>query len=261
MPPPAAQDAQDVEARLARLRFFTTSSFPCPYLPGQQERSQAVTPEARVDTATYAVLARLGFRRSGAHIYRPRCDACAACVPVRLPVARLVPDRSQRRALRRHAGLQVQATPLHFDAAHYALYVRYQASRHPGGSMDGAGSRASYLDFLLESDVDTCLVAFSDATDLRMVSVVDTLDDGLSAVYTFYDPDRPGASYGTYGILWLAEWARSLGLPYLYLGYWIRGSEKMAYKANFRPLQGRVEGVWRELSAAELGRRNETCAR
>ncbi|MDR1647979.1 MAG: arginyltransferase, partial [Zoogloeaceae bacterium] len=155
--------AQDAEARLARLRFFATTSFPCPYLPERQARSQAVAAETNVDAAVYGDLARLGFRRSGAHIYRPHCDACAACVPVRLPVARLAPDRSQRRALRRHADLQVLVSPLRFDAAHYALYARYQTSRHPGGGMDGANSRDAYLDFLLESRVDSCLVTCSDA--------------------------------------------------------------------------------------------------
>jgi len=135
---------------------------------------------------------------------------------------------------------------LTYDAAHYALYLRYQRARHPGGGMD-QDSREQYQHFLLHSNVDTDLYEFREEGELRIVSLVDRLADGLSSVYTFFEPDPPTASYGTYSILWQIELCRTLGLDYLYLGYWIRESPKMAYKATFRPIEGLVNGQWSEL--------------
>ena len=131
------------------------------------------------------------------------------------------------------------------------LYVRYQASRHPGGGMD-EDSRDQYAQFLLESQVDTRLMEFSENGQLRMVSIIDVLEDGISSVYTFFDPDVPGATFGTYNILWQARLCQQFALPYLYLGYWIRDSRKMAYKSNFRPIEGLIDGEWRELTADDL---------
>ena len=185
----------------------------------------------------------LGFRRSGAFTYRPHCDHCRACVPVRVPVARWRPNRTQRRVLRDHAGLAVTRRELAYDPEHYALYLRYQRHRHPGGGMD-QDSREQYQHFLLHSNVDTDLLEFRDAGVLRMVSLVDRLPDGLSSVYTFFEPARASASYGTYNILWQIERCRTLGIAHLYLGYWIAQSPKMAYKANFRPIEGLVDGRW-----------------
>ncbi|NTV09407.1 MAG: arginyltransferase, partial [Zoogloea sp.] len=134
---------------------------------------------------------------------------------------------------------------------HYALYLRYQAARHAGGGMD-QDSSDQYATFLLQSHVDSRLVEFREDGRLQMVSVIDCLPDGLSSVYTFYDPDTPGG-LGTYGILWQIEVCRGLGLPYVYLGYWIRDSRKMTYKSRFRPLQGRMDGQWRTLTDIDLG--------
>ena len=135
---------------------------------------------------------------------------------------------------------------LAYDAAHYALYLRYQRTRHPGGGMD-QDSREQYQHFLLHSNVDTDLYEFREGGELRIVSLVDRLADGLSSVYTFFDPEPPTASYGTYSILWQIELCRTLGLDYLYLGYWIQESPKMAYKATFRPIEGLVNGQWGQL--------------
>lgn len=225
------------------LQFYATAPYGCAYLPGRVARSQVATPAHLIDARTYGELIRIGFRRSGAFTYRPHCDACQECLPARLPVARFEPNRSQRRTQARHANLAAVERPLAFREEHYALYQRYQEARHAGGGMD-RDSRDQYAHFLLESQIDSRLVEFREDGCLRMVSIVDVIDDGLSSVYTFYDPDLAAGSLGTYAILWQIARCRELGLPHLYLGYWIRDSRKMAYKGNFRPLEVCRDGRW-----------------
>ncbi|HRH15411.1 MAG TPA: arginyltransferase [Azonexus sp.] len=228
------------------LQFYATSAYPCSYLPDCEARSQVATPTHLIDTEVYSALVRRGFRRSGAFTYRPHCDGCNACVPVRLPVSQLKHSRAQRRALKDHSGLIAREMPLVFIDEHYALYTRYQNARHAGGGMD-EDSHEQYAHFLLQSRVDTRLIEFSDGDALCMVSIIDILGDGLSSVYTFYDPDIASASFGTYNILWQAQQCDALGLPYLYLGYWIANSRKMAYKSRFRPIEGLIDGHWQPL--------------
>lgn len=229
------------------LRFYATAPYACSYLPDRQARSQVATPAQLIDSPLYSTLVRCGFRRSGLFTYRPHCDRCAACIPVRIPVDAFTPNRSQRRAWKRHRSLTPRELPLVFFSEHYALYQRYQAVRHPGGGMDEDDDE-QYTQFLLQSHVDTRLIEFSEAGQVCMVSVIDVLDDGLSSVYTFYEPDVPGSSFGAYNILWQIEQCRALGLPYLYLGYWIAESLKMAYKAQFRPIEGLIDGHWTRLA-------------
>lgn len=229
---------------LSTLQFYATAPYPCSYLGGRAARSQVATPSHLIDTRVYSELVRHGFRRSGAFTYRPYCDSCQACVPVRVPVAQFVPTRAQRRSWGRHQNLAARERPLAFDREHYELYLDYQRTRHAGGGMD-QDSREQYQHFLLHSNVETRLIEFREGPVLRAVSLVDCLSDGLSSVYTFFDPILPGASLGTYSILWQIAFCRQVGLRYLYLGYWIEASDKMAYKANFRPIEKFIGGTWR----------------
>lgn len=235
-----------------RLQFYITAAYPCSYLPGRLARSQVATPAHIVDTVLFSELVQLGFRRSGLHVYRPRCDSCRACVPVRIPVARFRPNRSQRRCARRNEDLLWSLRPLVFEEGHYRLYQRYQTSRHAGGGMDH-DDREQYRNFLLMSRVDSALLEYTLHGRVVMVSLVDRLLDGLSAVYAFYDPELGSRGLGVFNVLTLVGLAGRMGLPYVYLGYWIADSAKMAYKRNYRPLEAYLGGHWQTLPEEEHG--------
>lgn len=247
---------------LSALHFYLTAPYPCSYLPDLQARSQVATPALLINTQMYSELVQHGFRRSGTYTYRPHCDNCRACVPLRVLAKQFSTNRSQRRAWKQHANLEATLHPLQDNAEYYELYQRYQRARHKDGGMDNE-DHESYQNFLLQSHVDSLLVEFREPFDratstssgqtqdkqaaLRMVSVIDLLSDGLSSVYTFYEPDLPGARLGVYNVLWQIELCRKLDLDYVYLGYWIKDSRKMAYKTQYQPAQGLLDGTWRTL--------------
>lgn len=233
------------------LQFYLSHPHECGYLDDQLSISLFADPHWPMDTATYGRLVQVGFRRSGRMVYRPHCPDCSACEPVRIPISDFKPRRSQRRALSRNTDLEVTPTELRYDEEHYALYQRYLESRHAGGPMEESGPKG-YQNFLTVSCCDTRLVEFRDQGRLVMVAVVDYLPDGLSAVYLFYDPSEGQRSLGVYGVLWQIEEARRLGLPYVYLGYWIKACRKMAYKTEYQPLEHYLDKHWQRMPTQDL---------
>jgi arginine-tRNA-protein transferase len=201
-----------------------------------------------MNSPLYGMLAVHGFRRSGEYVYRPHCPTCRACIPARIPVQRFRGNRNQRRTARRNAELTVLRRDDSFRKEHFDLYYRYLDARHPEGEMANP-SPEDFRRFLTSGWSDTQFVEFRHDNRLAAVTVVDRLPDALSAVYTFFAPEHASRSLGRYAILWQIQEALRLGLPYVYLGYWIDGCRKMAYKREYQPLEGLIDGEWRELPA------------
>lgn len=235
------------ERAAARHVFYVLMETPCPYLSGQRERKLMTEIQGRDAVATYSRLSRAGFRRSHNYAYRPACSDCGACVPVRVRAEDFVPGDSLRRVRRLNESLAVHDRPAAATKEQYALFARYLRSRHGDGEMVGM----TYTDYRMmvgETRLNTRLTELREPGG-RLVAacLTDWLEDGPSAVYSFFEPDLAKRSLGTFMVLWLIESARRRGLPHVYLGYWIAGSGKMAYKARFRPIEGLGSKGWRLL--------------
>lgn len=231
---------------LSTLKLFATQPHPCSYLEDQEATTLFVDPEAPVDITLYSQLSQLGFRRSGSHLYRPQCSSCQACISCRIPVTLFNPNRSQRRCWQRNQDLAISLTDNIHTRKHYALYANYISRRHQDGDMYPP-SIAQYEAFLTREWGVTRYLEFHVGEQLLGVAVCDQLEDGLSAVYTFYDPDQERRSLGVFAILAQIEIARNQGLNYLYLGYWIKQCEKMRYKIQYRPLELLINRRWMRL--------------
>ena len=230
------------------LRLFRTPPHECSYLEGKTACTVFVDPEIIPPQTIVSQLNELGYRRSGVNIYRPDCDDCSACISVRVPVTDFVPGRRFRRVLRKNSDLSIK--PLYDKAASAEtrqLYQRYIESRHDDGDMYPADN-AQYESFILDASDATRFFGFFQGERLLAVTVCDELADGLSAVYTFFEPNESKRSLGTFAVLSLIELARSSGLPYTYLGYWVKGCGKMEYKLDFRPIELLREKRWVRLN-------------
>ena len=233
---------------LARLKFYATQPHPCSYLPEEQATTLFLDPSQPMDVQVYAELSEMGFRRSGDHLYRPHCQRCTACVPARIPADQFIPNRQQRRILKRNADLTVTAARPAFKEEYFDLYRRYIETRHADGDMYPP-SRDQFSTFLVRDLPFSRFYEFRLQGRLMAIAVTDLLPNGLSAVYTFYDPTEERRSLGRFAILWqIGETARQ-GLQAVYLGYWIAQSPKMAYKSRFAALEILQEGEWRPFRA------------
>jgi len=230
--------------------FYTTAPLPCPYLPGRTERKLVTELNGPDAEALHDRLSHAGFRRSHNIAYAPVCQGCASCIPIRLAVVAFTPDRTQRKILRANAGVEAFEVPARATTEQFALFQRYQAARHGDGDMAGMGFY-DYRAMIEDTPIETLMVEFRDRDDsLVACCLTDRLCDGLSAVYSFYDPTRPKRSFGTQVVLWLVERARAQSLPYVYLGYWVPESRKMAYKVRFSAAEVLLGGIWRPVAEA-----------
>ncbi len=229
-------------------QFYVTAPQTCPYLEGRMERKLFTALQGEGAQRLNDSLSKQGFRRSQNVLYRPSCADCAACLSARINVAGFRPSKSQKRVRRRNAGLERRATSPWATEEQYALFRRYLQSRHATGGMADMDA-FEFAAMIEETPIRTRVVEYSDrdTKDLTAVCLTDILDDGVSMVYSFYEPDRPSASLGTYIILDHVEIAREAGLPYVYLGYWVPGSDKMGYKSAFSGLEVYSGGEWRAM--------------
>lgn len=231
------------------IKFYQdTRAHSCSYLPDRLAQNIYPDPNHPMTIRIYDQLIQHGFRRSGNHVYRPYCTDCLSCVPVRINVDKFQPSRSQRRCLKRNAELTMVEKPAQFNPEHFQLYCRYLKHRHAGGGMDNP-TEDSFTHFLTSYWCDTQFLEFRDKGKLRAVAVTDFVEHGLSAFYTFFDPDYQQAGLGTFAILKQLELAKSLQLNALYLGYWIEECPKMNYKQSFSALEAYQNQQWQVLKS------------
>ncbi|WP_461480633.1 arginyltransferase [Porticoccus sp.] len=235
--------SRDISPDVRAIRLFLTEPHPCSYLEDQKAITAFVDPAISIDKNLYSYLSNYGFRRSGRYVYAPRCKSCKACIPARLVVNDFEPNRQQHRCNKRNADLTVSIARTIDEGEHYPLYERYLEERHADGDMYPP-TMTQYRDFISSLWDNSRILEIRLRGELVAAGVIDILNDGLSAIYTYYSPDHPKRSLGTYMILAELVLTRDLGLPYLYLGYWIERSPKMAYKKNFQPLELLIDDRW-----------------
>ncbi|PHS68516.1 MAG: arginyltransferase [Methylophaga sp.] len=229
------------------IQFYQDSIHPCSYIDGHQARNIYPDPHQLMTNLLYSHLIQQGFRRSSDLAYRPYCPTCQACIPVRINIKNFQPNRSQRRCLSNNKEISLSLHANEFNDQHFQLYGRYLANRHIGGGMDDP-TKQSYINFLTSSWSETQLIEFKYHDKLVAVAVTDFIADGLSAFYTFFDPDLPKQSLGTFAILQQIELAKKHGFSQLYLGYWIKNCQKMQYKQNFSGVEAYVNQHWQPIN-------------
>jgi len=229
------------------IPLFLTDQSPCSYLDKKNTQSAFVHPSFSLNTAIYSQLIEQGFRRSGNEVYTPHCPSCSECTPTRITVDQFIPSKNQKRCLKKNLNTTVTIKPAQFEQAHYAMYMRYQKHKHQDGSMADS-SPDDYLNFLTSSWCNTLFVEFSINNKLAAVAIVDLLDNALSAVYTFFEPEFSQYSLGNYAVLWQLQHALEMKLKFIYLGFWIADCKKMSYKTQYQPIQGFIENEWRDLA-------------
>lgn len=237
------QVTNEVVTELESLEFFQTRPHQCSYLETEVASTAFINPRQRINKTLYSQLSELGFRRSGRHVYKPVCAFCSACIPIRIPVSRFVPKRQQKRVWKRNQDLTVTLTKSIDSDEHYDLYECYIQRRHADGDMFPP-SRDQFTEFLTSEWGSTRFFEFRHRKRLIATSIADIMDNGISAIYTYYDPNESRRSLGTWVILYLIELTRRQSLPSLYLGYWIESSAKMRYKSAFRPMEIRHGKNW-----------------
>lgn len=225
------------------IRLFETVIDDCPYLEEQQSASILVDPDHKVDGNLFSLLSRSGFRRSGEMLYSPKCPSCNACISVRIPAQDFKPSRSQKRVWKKNSDIRVTIEDVSFKQAHFDMYLRYQQARHPDSSMCDEDPK-KYIGFIDSPFSRSKFLCLYEKDKLIGISVVDQFDGGISAVYTFFEPEQSHRSLGTFVILYMIKLARLREIPFVYLGYWIEQASKMSYKSSFRPLQGYVDKQW-----------------
>ncbi len=229
---------------LKTLHFYATPEHECSYLEGLEAKTLFVDPQEVITSEAYSQLSDLGFRRSGKHIYRPYCSNCHACISVRVNGRLFTPSKSQKRIFNKNKDLQVMVVPPQFTDEYYALYEKYINTRHSDGDMYPP-TPEQFSAFLIEGGQKGCFYEFRDPTGkLLALAVTDYLTSGLSAIYTFFDPEEERRSLGSFAILWQLKEVKRLELEYLYLGYWIRECQKMSYKVAYNPLEMLLHGQW-----------------
>lgn len=228
------------------IPLLLTEQQSCNYLDRKNSQTAFVHPSFSLNTTIYSQLIEQGFRRSGSEVYTPHCPGCSECIPTRIAVSQFIPDRNQKRCIKKNRGTTVIVKPARFEQVHYDMYMRYQNYKHEKGGMANS-SKDDYINFLTSSWSNTLFVEFSIENELAAVAIVDVLDNALSAVYTFFEPEFSQYSLGNYAVLWQIQHAQEMNFQFVYLGFWIADCQKMSYKTQYKPIQGFIENKWKEI--------------